>query len=206
MRNTNYNLRTYHTNHLDTDDLIYDINSREELQKLELQEFGEIGRGINWQKWDELVNKVKDELASIPKPLWEKKQQMEKFAYDLTTKQLIHFNSTKECAQWYGVIPEYVATYASRHKPCYRYNVFWSNIPLLEDEIPNEKQTNQNPNEKEIYAYFLDTKQFIKKFKSTKECARFFKLNPSQPAYCINNRNGRYRKGNLFFSYQPQSI
>ena len=59
-------LRDYYSQHIDNDTLFFNIDTREELQQLEIEEFGNIGNGINWDKWDEVVQRTQDILKELP--------------------------------------------------------------------------------------------------------------------------------------------
>ena len=103
-----------------------DINSREELQEIADEE----DRTINWELWDKLVEKtkqdIKKELKSYKKPQYINKV----FVFSISRQRIIKvFNTPQDCADYYGIARETVNTYMREHKPYYKLMVeFRANI------------------------------------------------------------------------------
>lgn len=78
------------------------------------------------------------------------------------------------------------------------------NQELLEkfEAKEEKKQDNEKPI-KWVYAYKLDTKEFIGKFKKQIEASRFFGFPISRVGYIMSQQGGRYLSKNLFFTYTP---
>lgn len=107
-----------------------DIN-REKLKAMAAEE----GIELNFEKWDELLRDVRVEEStasddddkqndSITKP---------KFVYNFDGQLIKTFNNTKECAAFYGISRETVASYSRSERPYYRFGI------VITNELKDEK-------------------------------------------------------------------
>ena len=103
-----------------------DMNiNREKLQQMAAEE----GIELNFEKWDELLRDVRVEEStasddddkqndSITKP---------KFVYNFDGQLIKTFNTTKECAEFYGIAREAVASYARSERPYFKFGIVITN-------------------------------------------------------------------------------
>ena len=107
-----------------------DIN-REKLQQMAAEE----GIELNFEKWDELLRDVRVEEStasddddkqndSITKP---------KYVYNFDGQLIKTFNTTKECAEFFGVSRETVAAYSRSERPYYKFGI------VITNELKDEK-------------------------------------------------------------------
>ena len=108
-----------------------DIN-REKLKAMAAEE----GIELNFEKWDELLRDVRleqsidsndsndDAKDSMTKP---------KYVYNFNGQLIKSFNTTKECAEFYGVARESVASYARSERPYYKLGI------VITNELKNDK-------------------------------------------------------------------
>ena len=78
------------------------------------------------------------------------------------------------------------------------------NQQLLEkfEAKEEKKQDNEKPI-KWVYAYKLDTNEFIGRFKKQIDASRFFGFPNSRVGYIMSQQGGRYLSKNLYFTYTP---
>ena len=189
-------LRDYYTDWIDND--IFkgiEINNREELQQMEKEEFGEVGKCINWDKWDALVQKTKEELEAYEYVKKEGRRAGKPiYAYSWKTKELINnFASASIAAEAYNTSVYTILDHARSGKP-YQERIFFS-LKYL-DKAPQEDETI-----KWVYAFRLDTREPLGRFKTAVEASRHFGLQATRAGYILSQQGGIYKKGNLFFSY-----
>ena len=103
-----------------------DMNiNREKLQRMADEE----GIELNFERWDELLRDVRVEEStasndddkqndSITKP---------KFVYNFDGQLIKTFNSTKECAEFFGIAREAVASYARSERPYFKFGIVITN-------------------------------------------------------------------------------
>lgn len=78
------------------------------------------------------------------------------------------------------------------------------NQELLEKfEAKEEKKLDNEKPIKWVYAYKLDTNEFIGRFKKQIEASRFFGFPNSRVGYIMSQQGGRYLSKNLYFTYTP---
>lgn len=78
------------------------------------------------------------------------------------------------------------------------------NQELLEKfEAKEEKKLDNGKPIKWVYAYKLDTNEFIGKFKKQIDASRFFGFPNSRVGYIMSQQGGRYLSKNLYFTYTP---
>lgn len=80
------------------------------------------------------------------------------------------------------------------------------NQELLEkiEAKEEKKQDNEKP-VRWVYAYKLDTNEFIGRFKKQIDASRFFGFPNSRVGYIMSQQGGRYLSKNLYFTYTPLS-
>ena len=80
------------------------------------------------------------------------------------------------------------------------------NQELLEMfEAKEEKKQDSEKPIKWVYAYKLDTNEFIGRFKKQIDASRFFGFPNSRVGYIMSQQGGRYLSKNLYFTYTPLS-
>ena len=109
-----------------------DMNiNREKLQRMADEE----GIELNFERWDELLRDVRVEEStasddddkqndSITKP---------KYVYNFNGQLIKTFDTTKECAEFYGIARESVASYARSERPYYKFGI------VITNELKDEK-------------------------------------------------------------------
>ena len=107
-----------------------DMNiNREKLQQMAAEE----GIELNFEKWDELLRDIRLEQSddsnekpndSITKP---------KFVYNFDGQLIKTFDTTKECAEFFGVSRESVASYSRSERPYYKFGI------VITNELKDEK-------------------------------------------------------------------
>ena len=194
-------LRTIYSDHIDNDILKgIEINSREELQEMEKEEFGEVGKCINWDKWDALVEKTKQELDNYKRKTYKhSKFGTPIYAYDINSGELIKaFASGNQAAEHFNVAPYTIVYYAKIQKP-FNNEVIFSLKPLERDELTKYKPT-------WIYAFRLDTNELLGKFRTPSEASKAFGLPSSKVSFLLTIQNGIFKKANLRFSYKNERL
>lgn len=177
--------------------------SREELKEAE-----ERGEGkINWDKWDEIVEMTKQQLASMTFPKKQEHQNtnnsaVPKWVYRNSTGQLLgHYESTKEVMEAFSYLNltrGVINYYATVQKPYFKQDLYFSNEPI----VLKPKKINEASVPRNTAAYDLKTGKLIAVFRTTKEAAEYFNMPPTQVGYVICKRNGVYKRLNLRFEYQ----
>lgn len=194
-------LRDYYSKHIDNDILsdIPDI-TREELQQMEIEEFGEVGKCLRWDKWDALVEKTKQELDNYKRKTYKhSKFGTPIYAYDINTGELIKvFASGNQAAEHFNVAPYTIVYYAKMEKP-FNNEVIFSLKPLERDELTKYKPT-------WIYAFRLDTNELLGKFRTPSEASKAFGLPSSKVSFLLTIQNGIFKKANLRFSYKNERL
>ena len=107
-----------------------DMNiNREKLQRMADEE----GIELNFERWDELIRDIRLEESidsnekqndSITKP---------KFVYNFDGQLIKTFDTTKECAEFFGVSRETVAAYSRSERPYYKFGI------VITNELKDEK-------------------------------------------------------------------
>lgn len=75
------------------------------------------------------------------------------------------------------------------------------NLQLLE-KLEAKEQKDEKPI-RWVYAYKLDTNEFIGRFKKQIDASRFFGFPNSRVGYIMSQQGGRYLSKNLYFTYTP---
>ena len=107
-----------------------DIN-REKLKAMAAEE----GIELNFDRWDELLRDIRFEEPTDSNDSNEKQNDSltkPKFVYNFDGQLIKTFSTTKECAEFYGIARESVASYARSERPYFKFGVVITND--LKDE------------------------------------------------------------------------
>ena len=102
-----------------------DIN-REKLQQMAAEE----GIELNFERWDELLRDVRVEQSTDSNDSNDAPNDSStkpKYVYNFDGQLIKTFNTTKECAEFFGVSREAVAVYARSERPYYKFGIVISN-------------------------------------------------------------------------------
>lgn len=108
-----------------------DIDSRQELDDLAEEE----GIEVNWEKWDELVTKTKQDITKELKkykPIVQKNGRMPQtvYVYNPNERLIKTFSSTQEAADFYHIRKEQVTNYAREQKIYYKLQIMFRTKPI----------------------------------------------------------------------------
>lgn len=110
-----------------------DMNiNREKLQRMAAEE----GIELNFERWDELLRDVRLEQSSDSNDSDEQPNDSStkpKYVYNFDGQLIKTFNTTKECAKFFGVSREAVASYSRSERPYYKFGV------VITNELKDEK-------------------------------------------------------------------
>lgn len=105
-----------------------DIN-REKLQRIADEE----GIQINWDFFDEMVSQSvfeeEEENDSTSREPNKTKETQPKYVYTTDGNFIKSFETTRECAEYYGIAPEAVCQYARTEKPYFKLGIIITNNP-----------------------------------------------------------------------------
>ena len=107
-----------------------DIN-REKLQQMAAEE----GIELNFERWDELIRDIRLEESTDSNDSNDKQNDSStkpKFVYNFDGQLIKTFNNTKECAEFFGISRETVASYSRSERPYYKFGIVITND--LKDE------------------------------------------------------------------------
>lgn len=194
MASGRYKLKDYYQTELIDNDIFNEFGdiTREELQEMEKEEFGEVGIAINWSNWDRITKQTKDQLARFnyaPKKDNRGRRGTRVYVYNLDGQLQRVFNSALEASQWSGLSTCTILDHIKSLKP---YNGLYY--------TPTEMEIDELPKEKFVYVYKLDTKEFIGKFKTQVEASLALGLPKSKVGYIMAMQYGRFYSKNLYFS------
>ena len=125
MRKNNIQYHWYGDNYTEKDILkgAEDVSSRKELMELAQDE--DPSPTINWDRWNELVQRTKQDIKEELK-CFEKINTNPVFVYDILKQRVIKtFKSPKECAKYYGVSRELVTNYIRNNRIYYKLAIQW---------------------------------------------------------------------------------
>lgn len=108
-----------------------DIN-REKLKAMADEE----GIELNFERWDELLRDVRFEQSTDTNETNEKQNDSStkpKYVYNFNGQLIKTFNTTKECAAFYGISREAVASYSRSERPYYKFGI------VITNELKDEK-------------------------------------------------------------------
>ena len=110
-----------------------DMNiNRKKLQQMAAEE----GIELNFERWDELIKDIRLEQSSDSNDSNEKQNDSmtkPKYVYNFDGQLIKTFNTTKECADFFGIAREAVASYARSERPYYKLGV------VIANELKDEK-------------------------------------------------------------------
>ena len=109
-----------------------DMNiNREKLQQMAAEE----GIELNFEKWDELLRdfRIEESTASDDDDKQNDSITKPKFVYNFDGQLIKTFNSTKECAEFFGIAREAVASYARSERPYFKFGI------VITNELKDEK-------------------------------------------------------------------
>lgn len=96
-----------------------DISSREELQAIADEE----DRTINWELWDSLVTKTKQDIKQELQG-FERVYTNPVFVFDIWKQKVIKtFKNPQECANYYNIAKELVHKYIRDHRVYYKLGI-----------------------------------------------------------------------------------
>lgn len=101
---------------------------REKLQRMADEE----GIRINWDFFDEMVSQSvfeEEETDSTSREPNKSKETQPKYVYSTDGKLIKAFDTTRECAEYYGIAPEAVCQYARTEKPYFKLGIIITNQP-----------------------------------------------------------------------------
>lgn len=103
-----------------------DIN-REKLQRMGEEE----GIKIDWTFWDEILQNQNlfEEDEETSTVFNKSKETQPKYVYTTDGKLIKSFNTTRECAEYFGIAPETVCQYSRSKKPYLKLGIFFTNKP-----------------------------------------------------------------------------
>ena len=109
-----------------------DMNiNREKLQRMADEE----GIELNFERWDELLRdvRVEESTASDDDDKQNDSSTKPKYVYNFNGQLIKTFDTTKECAEFYGIARESVASYARSERPYYKFGI------VITNELKDEK-------------------------------------------------------------------
>ena len=101
---------------------------REKLQRMADEE----GIRINWDFFDEMVSQSvfeEEETDSTSREPNKTKETQPKYVYSTDGKLIKAFDTTRECAEYYGIAPEAVCQYSRTEKPYFKLGIIITNQP-----------------------------------------------------------------------------
>lgn len=123
-----------------------DINSREELIQLEIEEFGSSGACVHWDVWEKVVQQTKEIIEQVVEEDDDYTPGTTKsvYAYDLNTGEEIgHYTSAQEASETLNVLKGTIAQYACRKRPYLTKELFFSYEPITKQEVLKHKPKKQ---------------------------------------------------------------
>ena len=110
-----------------------DMNiNREKLQQMAAEE----GIELNFERWDELIRDIRLEQSTDSNDSNDDAKDSStkpKYVYNFDGQLIKTFNTTKECAEFYGISREAVASYARSERPYYKLGI------VITNELKDEK-------------------------------------------------------------------
>ena len=107
-----------------------DMNiNREKLQRMADEE----GIELSFEKWDELLRDIRIEESTDSNETPNDSITKPKFVYNFDGQLIKTFNTTKECAEFFGVSRETVAAYSRSERPYYKLGI------VITNELKDEK-------------------------------------------------------------------
>ena len=101
-----------------------------DIDRVKLQRMAdEEGVKIDWDFWDEMLKQsvFEEETASSSTQENKSKETQPKYVYTTDGKLIKTFNTTRECAEYYGIAPEAVCQYSRTEKPYFKLGIIITN-------------------------------------------------------------------------------
>lgn len=200
------NLKALFTRYMDSSQFGQEkslYTTREELQQYEIENGGKIGSFIRWDKWDELIAKNREEMASIENtptdPVTKRERNFKVYVYSLQGQLLDVCYTTKQAAEKYGVGAVEIARYSRQEIPFYKKKLLFSRRMLGDDFNWNFKEKIFTTAAKTIYAYNATTYELIGKYDSYKDAAEATGI-PINYIRTYISMDRAYKKENIYFS------
>ena len=173
--------------------------TREELQAAEARGEG----AINWQKFDELIAKSREEMASIEnaptEPVNKRDRNFKIYVYSLQGQLLDVCDTTKQASEKYDVGMVEIARYSKQEIPYYKKQLLFSRRILGDDFKWDFKEKIFATAVKQIYAYNAATKELIGKYDTYKDAAEATGV-PINHIRTYVSMDRAYKKANIYFS------
>ena len=196
------NLKSLFTRYMDSSQFGQEkslYTTREELQEWERTHW----KCINWDKWDELIAKNREEMASIEntptEPVNKRERNFKVYVYSLQGQLLDVCDTTKQAAEKYDVGMVEIARYSRQEIPYYKKQLLFSRRILGDDFKWDFKEKIFATAAKKIYAYNATTKELIGKYDSYKEAAEATGV-PINHIRTYVSMDRVYKKANIYFS------
>lgn len=118
---------------------------RAKLQRLADEE----GIKIDWDFWDEMLKQSvfeEEETCSGSTQENKSKETQPKYVYSTDGKLIKTFNTTRECAEYFGIAPEAVCQYSRSEKPYLKLGIIITNKPKKVKSKKSKYSTLSNHN------------------------------------------------------------
>jgi hypothetical protein len=173
--------------------------TREELQAAEARGEG----AINWSKFDELIAKNREEMASIEnaptEPVNKRERNFKIYVYSLQGQLLDVCDTTKQASDKYDVGMVEIARYSKQEIPYYKKQLLFSRRILGDDFKWDFIEKVFTTAAKQIYAYNATTKELIGKYDTYKDAAEATGV-PINHIRTYVSMDRVYKKANIYFS------
>ena len=103
----------------------------DELKQAEIEEFGAVGNAINWDRWEALVEKTKEDITNALKDFKQPSKRKPIYCYTMTTKvPIIVFEDSDQAATTLNITRMQVTNACRTHKPIYYKGIILSYQPI----------------------------------------------------------------------------
>lgn len=181
----------------------------DELQQLEIEEFGEIGKGINWNRWHQLVAYTKEKIDKIRSKEERRKHpdislDLPKFVYRLPDMEFLgYFNNTIEASKYFHVPTIVIQRAIYDDRPVYKEGLLFTNAALSGEALNQVAKRENRGTPLTVYVYRIPEEKLIGVYQSFAEAARRLQFPLSTITTCMQKHNGVYAKGNMKFTTTP---
>lgn len=103
--------------------------TREKLQEMAAEE----GIELSFERWDELIRDIRLEESTDSNDKQNDSITKPKFVYNFDGQLIKTFSTTKECAEFFGIAREAVASYARSERPYFKFGI------VITNELKDEK-------------------------------------------------------------------
>lgn len=196
------NLKALFTRFMDSSQFGMEKNlylTREEIQAAEARGEGK----INWDVFDRLIAKNREEMASIEElptePVTKRDRNFKVYVYSLQGQLLDVCDTTKQASEKYDVGAVEIARYSKQEIPFYKKKLLFSRRMLGDDFKWDFKEKIFATAVKQIYAYNATTYELIGKYDSYKDAAEATGI-PINYIRTYISMDRVYKKENIYFS------